>query len=186
MNLGSLSKFIKTENNFESNYMKQKLMEKEIPCLYHFTDERNIESIRKNGLLPKNMLDDIDFVPGGNEWSIKADKNLGLDRYVHLCLFKNHPMEYLRENNDSDKRKFKWIEIDLSVLDFPGVKYTLDVSNKSGVALLSEQEALEQYDFEALPRLDFGVPGNQKRKTNVEKYEILVPCVIPTDLITIL
>lgn len=93
----------------------------------------------KNGLGPRTMLDGIDFAAGGNEWSIESDKNLGLDNYVHLCLFKNHPMKYLRENDDAAKRNFKWMEIDLSVLDFLGVKYTLDVSNKSGVALLSEE-----------------------------------------------
>lgn len=181
MNLGSVSEFRKEE--YLS--MKNKMIKNGIICLYHFTDEDNLNNIKKKGLCPRNKLRQNEFKPGGNGWSISSDNNLGLNEYVHLCLFKNHPMKY-RLKQDSPKRNFRWLEIKLDVLDFKNVKYTDDVSNKSGVRLLSENEAIRCYDFEAFSWLDFGINGNQQRRSKVEKYEILVPCVIPIYMIRIL
>ena len=181
MDLGSVSEFRKEE--FFS--MKCKMIENGINCLYHFTDENNLNNIKEKGLCPRNKLSQNEFKSGGNDWSISSDNNLGLNEYVHLCLFKNHPMKY-RLEKDSPERNFHWLAINLSVLDFENVKYTDDVSNKSGVRLLSENEAIRCYDFGAFSRLDFRIDENQQRRSKVEKYEILVPCVIPFYMIRIL
>lgn len=162
--------------------LSEKLSEKGVNCLYHFTDKNNLDNIKKKGLCPRNELKEDEFIAGGNEWSVTADDNCGLDAFVHLCLFRNHPMKYQRER---EGKEFVWLKINLDVLDFPGVKYTNGVSNKSGVQLLSEEDAISCYDFEAMGRIDFDIDGNQQRKSMVEKYEILVPSVIPWDMIRI-
>lgn len=91
-------------------------------------------------------------------------------------------MEYQREQ---EGKEFVWLKIDLDVLNFPGVKYTKDVSNKSGVQLLSEEKAIAYYDFEAMDWIDFNIDGNLQRKRMVEKYEILIPCIIPWNMIRV-
>lgn len=72
---------------------------KRIPVLYHFTDRRNLELIRKlGGLYPLAELRRRDVAvpaPGGNEWSWDANGIKGFDEYVHLCFRATHPMEFV-------------------------------------------------------------------------------------------
>jgi hypothetical protein len=62
---------------------------KRIPFLYHFTDRRNLDLIRKlGGLYPLAELQRRGITvpaPGGNEWSWDANGIKGFDEYVHLC-----------------------------------------------------------------------------------------------------
>lgn len=58
---------------------------------FHFTDTRNLDLIKKHGLLSRRKLKELGIqipAPGGNQWSMESADRLGLDRYVSLCLFK--------------------------------------------------------------------------------------------------
>ena len=62
---------------------------------FHFTDRRNLDSIRKHGLLSTRQLRERNIsVPafGGNQWSLDADRLAGMDEFVHLCFMQGHPM----------------------------------------------------------------------------------------------
>jgi hypothetical protein len=63
-----------------------------IPMLYHFTDRRNLASIRELGgvysLVKLNKMGVQIAAPSGNDWSHEADACKGLDQFVHLC-FRN-------------------------------------------------------------------------------------------------
>src|SRR3954470_14809416 len=76
---------------FIEKYMRGK-------CFYHFTDTRNIASIKsQGGLFSLRQLRQrgiLPTAPGGNQWSHEADERLGLDSYVHLCFLDQHPMEW--------------------------------------------------------------------------------------------
>src|SRR5205085_10715012 len=81
---------------------------KRIPFLYHFTDRRNLDSIRKlGGLYPlaemRRMGIDVP-APGGNEWSWDADGIKGFDEFVHLCFRATHPMEFAARAEGADRR----------------------------------------------------------------------------------
>ena len=152
-----------------------------IRALYHFTDERNIPGIRKKGLCPRNLLDCSKIYTGGNDWSVNADDLFGLDKYVHLCLYKNHPMAFNLQKDET--KSIAWLEIALDVLNDTDILYCAEVANKSGAQLLTESEALETFDFEAMGYIPFDIDGNQKRKQQVEKYEILVPHIISVAMI---
>src|SRR5947208_649779 len=106
---------------------------------YHFTDTRNLESIRAHGgLHPLATCRDEKIsiaAPGGNDWSHEADERAGLDKYVHLCLRDEHPMEY-RACQDGRIIKPIYLQIDPRVIQFEGIRFSPDVSNKSGVPLL--------------------------------------------------
>ena len=150
-----------------------------VTALYHFTDQRNLPLIRKLGGLyswAKLCEMEVDIpCPGGNKWSHEADARKGVDRYIHLCLKPKHPMEYrAREEGRIEKSIFLHIHPD--VLELGSVKFTPDVSNKSGVAVYSIEEARELIDFEVLyTRTEWRDPKIQERLQRAEKCEILVP-----------
>lgn len=62
--------------------------------LYHFTDHRNLVSIRRLGLLSWHRLSDrgIVHIPASNDLSRQLDSRHGLEDYVRLCLTNYHPM----------------------------------------------------------------------------------------------
>jgi hypothetical protein len=158
-----------------------------IQRLFHFTDTRNLPLIRRcGGLLSLAALrkKNIDVpAPGGNEWSHDADHLVGLDKYVHLCFRKQHPMEY-RAKQDGRIVDPIFLEIAPDVLAIPSVLFTPDVSNKSGVKQYTVEQALKMIDFEVLyKQTDWRDPAIRTRLNNAEKCEVLVPDLVPLALI---
>ncbi|MGX9181899.1 DarT ssDNA thymidine ADP-ribosyltransferase family protein [Mesorhizobium sp. BHbdii] len=158
-----------------------------IPFLYHFTDRRNVPLIREiGGLLPLSQLQEGGFkipAPGGNDWSRDADAMKGMGNYVHLCFRNNHPMEYAARQ-DGRITDTIFLQIHASVIQFDGVRFTNDVSNKSGVESVPISEAEPMIDFEVLyARTNWSDPEIQQRLKQAEKYEVLVPSFIPISLI---
>ena len=157
-------------------------------CFFHFTDSRNLEFIRQAGSLLRfaELRRRNVGIPaaGGNEWSHEADARVGLDEFVHLCLFSEHPMEYwAREEGRIVQSRF--LEISPDVLHIEGVRFTPDVSNKRGVELLTLQRACEVMDFEVIyDRTDWRDPAIQERRKRAKRYELLIPMDIPLELIS--
>lgn len=156
------------------------------PCLYHFTDSRNVPLIRQHGLWSWAELKARGFTPpapGGNDWSHDADAARGLDAFVHLCYRPNHPMCHVA-CNDGRIAQVVWLRVDLSALDLPNVAFTLDVANKSGVQPLSGAGIVTQLDWEVLyTRTDWTDPSIHARLSSAERAEILVPRHVPANLI---
>jgi hypothetical protein len=64
------------------------------------------------------------------------------------------------------------------------VRFTSDVSNKSGVAILQPEETIEEIDWEVLfTRTDWSDPEIQVRRQAARKSEILVPEFVPIEKI---
>jgi hypothetical protein len=156
-----------------------------IPRLYHFTDRRNLASIRKHG----GLLCWAELVkrgikvpaPGGNDWSHQEDERRGLDGYVHLCFRENHPMEYRarQENRITDSI---FLQISPAVLTLPEVRFSADVANKRGVESVPIAEAAQHIDFDILYTYVKDETWKQ-RLAKAEKYEVLVPDRIALSLI---
>ncbi|MEA9904823.1 DarT ssDNA thymidine ADP-ribosyltransferase family protein [Xanthomonas campestris pv. raphani] len=155
-----------------------------VRCFFHFTDTRNLLSIRsKGGLLPWAQIKEEVRAPGGNKWSHDADAIRGLDQYVHLALLDEHPMEY-RAKERGDIVESRFLSIDPSILHREGVLFCPDVSNKSGTTPLSLAKAIDVMDFEVIyDRTDWRDPEIKRRRTQAKKYELLVPGHIPLNLI---
>ena len=158
-----------------------------IPRLYHFTDRRNLVSIREcGGLFPIAVLKEHGIAvpaPGGNDWSQDADQMKGMDGYVHLCFRDNHPMEYLARQ-DGRIQESIFLQIDPRVLLWDGVLFAPGVSNKADATFHTIEEAKAMIDFTVLyTRTDWNDPAIKVRLQQAEKCEILVPLGIPTDLI---
>jgi hypothetical protein len=124
-----------------------------VTLLYHFTDRRNLALIRElGGLYPMATLRTRGVeVPacGGNEWSQDADRMRAMDRYVHLCFRSSHPMEYVARQAGRIADTI-FLQIHPEVLQWKGVLFTPDVSNKAGVRVYTIEEAKDLIDFEIL------------------------------------
>lgn len=154
-------------------------------CLYHFTDHKNLISIKKLGLLSMRLLrqQNVAVVPGGNRWSLDADLQFGMDAYVHLCFSDDHPMEYRAKN--ADARYFKFLHVDPAVMQLPGVLFSDDVSNKRGVKRYPIQSGLDIVDTEVLyERTDWKNPAIKERLLKARKCEVLVPTRVPLHLVS--
>jgi hypothetical protein len=154
---------------------EQFLARYKIECFYHLTDVRNLDSIsirQTGGLLRLSELRRrrIEVLgPGGNDWSHDADIRLGLDQFVHLCLFPEHPMEY-RAKEDGRVVESRFLQINPVVLKCEGIRFAPDVSNKKGVQLLTLAEACAAMDFMVIyERTDWRDPQIQECRKQARK-----------------
>lgn len=153
--------------------------------VYHFTDTRNLSSIREHGLLSMAEIARrrIDTVPGGNQWSMDADKASGMDEYVHLCFMKDHPMVYYAQK-EQRVDSVRYLRISPEVMLDPGALIVDQVSNKSGARPLPAREMISKIDWKVLyDRTDWKDPAIQARLKIAKVCELLVPKRIATDLI---
>jgi hypothetical protein len=145
---------------------------------FHFTDTRNIDSIKKHGILSRRKARELDIeipAPGGNEWSMKSADRLGLDRYVSLCLTASHPMEYAARQGGQIVTA-QYLPIRPDILKVPGVMMTGGVSNKAGIVPDAPGEVLEKLDLEVIyRRTNWKDESVKERLKAAEKFEILVP-----------
>ena len=175
--LNSLSSELKDNwRNF-----KQVLDDNEVRCLYHFTDKRNIPSIKIHGGLfswyychTHNIT-----IPcqGGDEESQNLDRKYGLEDFVRLSFCDNHPMAYRLRQANSDIVILK-IKIDVAFL-----KNTLfsdmnaaDKRHTHGATL----EDLLNVDFEAT-KMHYLKSSDSRFKAH--QAEVMVKTFIPKEYI---
>ena len=145
-----------------------------VECIYHFTDEANLPSIRLRGLVPYRFLKDRPHWgpvrPGGSKSSHVQDSRSGFDRYVHLCFTMDHPMSHqaLKEGRITS---LVWVEVSCEVLHRKGVLGCKTLANTNGAEVVPIEQALDMID---LPTL-FGA----ECPVSVRKAQILVPGSIP-------
>ncbi len=155
-------------------------------CFFHFTDARNLVSIKEHGLMSTRELKRRKIVIpacGGNQWSLERDEASGMDAYVHLCFKTGHPMEK-RATDEGNIQNLVRLEVNPRIIKVPGVMITNDVSNKVGVGLATADQMLDNIDLEVLyKRTDWKDPAILQRLKAAEKCEILVPSMVPVGYI---
>lgn len=156
---------------------------------YHFTDLRNLPTIRQHGLLSLHEIRRRGIqIPafGGNALSHELDKRRGLDRFVHLCFLNEHPMEYVAKVKEHRIGETKFIRVSCDVFQRDDILFTDGVANSMGRSLLNLEEAVATMDFEVIyDQTDWKDPEIQKRRNIAKKYELLIPRSIPTKYLLI-
>lgn len=96
-------------------------------ALYHFTDSRNLPSIRKLGLLSWKRLVQRNIVhcPASSEDSRRYDARLNLEDYVRLCTRREHPMA-VRALLEGRIQDYVWLEINNVVTRWAATLYSSD------------------------------------------------------------
>ncbi len=106
--------------------MKKTIQKYNIDEVWHFTDESNLDVIKKhNGLFSFAELKNRGIKPprmGGNDVSRNADMLNNVDRYVHLAFCDDHPMLYWAKQDQRIPNPV-WLKIDSSVLLGSGVLF---------------------------------------------------------------
>lgn len=156
--------------------------------VYHFTDEANFPSIRSHGILSKELLRARGLWPppatGGNELSWQLDRNRGIDHYVSLCLTRNHKMKYVATQAGRLPNP-RYLAIRPEVLQIPDVKMAFGIANANDVEILPLSQAIDKLDIEVLyTRTDWRDPAINTRLQLAEKCEILIPNLVPVQMIT--
>lgn len=152
---------------------------------FHFTDTRNLPSIQRHGLLSMRSLREQGHVvsPGGNDWSLDADRRSGMDGYVHLCFFREHPMEYvaLKEGRILASR---FLKIAPAVIEMQGVMITDRVANRADAWPQPAEAMVGKLDLEVIyTRTDWKDAKIQERLKTARLCELLIPDSVPFEFI---
>lgn len=154
--------------------------------LYHFSDEVNFNSIAEKGLISKATMRAENWwpdAPGGNTLSWSLDSNRGIDPYVSLCFTTNHSMKFIAER-DGRIKNARYLAISPKVLKIPETKIAFGIANANDVEILPIEEALDKLDVEVIyTRTNWSDPAIQQRLAAAEKFEVLIPNIVPRDLI---
>ena len=161
----------------------QELVEKHrILWLYHFTDVRNLDSIKRHGGLLSwwrcRQRGIVIPAPGGNPGSQRMDEAHGLQDYVRLGFNTSLPMMHVarREGRIRDARILR---VDPSVIYLETTRFS-DVN-------ANDRDARLGLDIEAFERIAFGLATGRRWEGQEEKRlfqaEVLVKGHVPLDLI---
>lgn len=109
--------------------------------LYHFTDPRNIPSIKKYGLLSWYELNkkNIYHIPASNSLSRNLDTRRNLEDYVRLSLNTNHPM-FARAINEGRVKNLVWLKIDPIVMNFPDTLFSNDNATSNRAVIINNKD----------------------------------------------
>lgn len=159
---------------------------KQFNHFYHFTDRKNLDSIRARGLLCTGELRRLgvftDVIAGGDAASQKSDAKNGTDKYVCLCFTKNHPMSHRASERGVDP---VYLSINPDIIKVADVMITDAPSNQDGVVPQAASMALDSLHLDPIYQwIDWKVhPEAYEHRKIAEKYEILVPKQIAADYI---
>lgn len=169
--------------------LEGKLKRYSVSHFFHFTDKRNIQSIRDNGgLYSLKQLSEKGIsvpAPGGNQLSQDLARHHKIDDYISLCFRPTHPMEFAAKDKGHIKETV-FIPIKAAILDLEGTCFCNGVSNRNGAEIIPIDEAEDKIDFEVLyTKTDWSDTAIQARLQEAEKCEILIPKFIPTRFLQI-
>lgn len=162
---------------FKNDFMKifDIIRNNNINCLYHFTDKRNIQSIKQSGgLLSQEEIDGKNIYPiySSSEDSRANDNRQGLSDYVRLSFVKGHPMMYTAMTCGRITSP-RIIEINPLVLLLPGVLYSDRNALKNGAIIGSDAKALSNIQFNLFSQNYLSLIDSDSRSHY--QAEILVP-----------
>ena len=125
-------------------------IENNISGLYHFTDKRNLKSIKEHGALYSWQYcetNNIDIPQaGGDELSRSLDRRHGVENYVRLSFTKNHPMMHLAQSQGRIGNSVI-LEIDPEVIFWQNTKFANKNAARNGVNIGSNLDDFKKIRF---------------------------------------
>ncbi len=153
-----------------------------IEHLYHFTDSRNLPSIRERGglfswLQCRRRGINI-AAPGGDYTSRRLDVRNGLEDYVRLSFNAAPPMMFraLREGRICD---VEVLRVDPSVVYLAGTLFSDANANAAGATVGGDLQSLERVRFDVAKRTD----RTSEYEKRYRQAEVLVKGHLPISLI---
>ena len=156
---------------------------KEIKSLYHFTDSRNIQSIKETGYIySQNNIRriGINTVYASTNDSRDIDSLKGLSNFVRLSFVPSHPMMHVAMTCGRIRHP-RVIEINPLILLLPGVLISDRNAIKTGAKIGSHAYDLERCHFELFSKNYLSL--NDIDSKMYFQAEILVPDKIGNDMI---
>ncbi|MBQ7342209.1 MAG: DUF4433 domain-containing protein [Alistipes sp.] len=177
----SITKNLCPTKKVNSEDFRHLLISHGIKYFYHFTDERNLDSIRKyGGLLSWKSCNTygVDIpAPGGDIQSRQLDMRYNLQDYVRLSFCEDHPMAY-RHKKDGKRLVLLKIKTDVALWEntqFSDINAT-DGNHFCGKAL----NDLKRVNFVAVKKT---YVSREDKDFKHHQAEILVKTVIPKEFI---
>jgi hypothetical protein len=161
-----------------NDFVKRVRASKQFDYFYHFTDKKNLPSIKESGLICTSELRRLgrlkEIITGGDANSLNSDTKSGTDKFVCLCFTTNHPMSFRAAERGVDP---VYLSIDPEIIKMPGVMITDAASNQNGVVPVAASKALDNLHLDCIYQwIDWNVhPEAHDHRILAEKYEILVP-----------
>lgn len=158
------------------------LQENGITAFYHFTDYRNLKSIKENnGLYSRHYADTNGIIinfPGGDSLSRDLDKRHGLQDYVRVSFCTDHPMQHRLEQIG---RKLVLLEVDIEVAYYENTIFCNINATDSSHLKGTELNDLERIRFSATKRTFVSKEDSDFKH---HQAEVLVKTWIPLEHIT--
>lgn len=177
----SITKNLCPTKKVNSEDFRHLLISHGIKYFYHFTDERNLDSIRKyGGLLSWKSCNTygVDIpAPGGDMQSRQLDMRYNLQDYVRLSFCDDHPMTY-RHKKDGKRLVLLKIKTDVALWEntlFTDINAT-DNNHSCGGSI----EDLKKVNFVAVKKT---YVSREDKDFKYHQAEILVKTVIPKEFI---
>ena len=142
--------------------------------LYHFTDSKNIPSIKEHGLYSLaalrarlNLNIGTDFFPASSDRSREIDFRKNLNNYIRLCSEQNHPMVSiaLNENRISS---VSWIKLNFSKTVFGNnfrenhiLFSNINAASNNAVVDSNYTTFTQSYDIQREVLVRFNIPVSQ-------------------------
>jgi hypothetical protein len=124
---------------------------KQFNHFYHFTDKKNLESIRALGLLCTRELRRLGIfdkaVTGGDATSLASDARNGVAQYVCLCFTTSHPMCYRARERGVDP---VYLSINPDIIKEASVMITDAPSNQNGVVPKAASAGLDNLHLDTI------------------------------------
>lgn len=164
------------------------LRENKVEHFYHFTDERNWESIQKmGGLYSWQWMEQHGHkipAPGGSQVSRDLDMKNSVADYVHLSFCMYHPM-LAATQHDGRTGKVVLLAVDPVVATWKGTLFSDMNATQNGVNIGSELADLQKVQFaEATTQKGEAAKLTEPQKSH-HQAEVMVKTHVPIDYITL-
>lgn len=162
----------------QKNEILSLLEQNNIKYFYHFTDKKNVESIKLTGGLFswKYCQDNGIEIPnaGGNDLSHNLDVRHQLQDYVRLSFCSDHPMAYRKEQEGAE---IVLLHISTEVATFKSTVFSNMNATDNNHAHGTELEDLQRVNFKAVKRT---CVSHEDEDFKAHQAEVMVRTFIPT------